>query len=48
MVFYRKKELCTPVDTESDDKGDEFLDSEDEKPTVCTERSEVQNEFFAA
>ena len=30
-VPIKKNELCTPVDTGSDDKGDEILDSEHEE-----------------
>ena len=44
----KKKELCIPVDTESDDKGDEFLDSKDEElwRMECERMDEIDRRWF--
>jgi hypothetical protein len=47
-VPIKKNELCTPVDTESDDKGDEFLDSDDEElwRMECERMDEIERRWF--
>ena len=47
-VPIKKNDLCTPVDTGSDDKGDEFLDSEHEElwRMECERMDEIERRWF--
>jgi hypothetical protein len=47
-VPIKKNELFTPVDTGSDDKGDEFLDSEHEElwRMECERMDEIDRRWF--